>query len=691
MNNKFALFVITIVFLLSNVLVVNSCCVQVETPNGSVVNRKTIYVNINNTEGPWNGTLEFPYQHIYDAVENANAGDVIYVFSGIYYENVIVDKSLSIIGENKSNSIIDGMYKEFVIHSIEDYVSINNFTIRNSGGYMHNAGIKVESKNNLITNCIFYRTKTGIYVNNTGYNEITNCIFYTNGEGIYLKSSRGSKISNCYFAHNGLGLNLESSDAIEINGCYANTNGIAFYFNNSSNVEVLQCAVYNNNDNQGGFFIDHSRDIRVVNCNINHNGVGIKLANCSSIFISNCSLFWNTHFAIIIYKNSEDIKVENSEIVQNLRFGVYIEHSSCMLFQNNLYGSLFGIFNKYSLCNARYNWWGSPFGPAVVERETKDRIFMKFGRITFFPWLLEKVECTGTTWEIDYDLYNIEINNSRYVEIELPGLDSDNDKVPDWWEEKWGYDPFSWDNHKNLDPDEDSLNNIEECFTDEWGSNPFHKDIFLEFDWIKAQKPGVTNKPPSNLINKIKSFFEKHDITFHVDDGSLGGGEEISYKARFSDTEIRDLYWNYFLHNDLDNPRKGIFHYGLICDYGNEGGFAFVGCNHLDSFIIPTQFLVDRSPLFSRGRYVIGGSIHELGHTLGLTVDDYRGIDNMITTVPFTIQWWKYGNYRSCMNYRHTYVIINFSDGSHGKGDFDDWSNLDFGFFKNTHFEMSQK
>jgi len=43
------------------------------------------------------------------------------------------------------------------------------------------------------------------------------------------------------------------------------------------------------------------------------------------------------------------------------------------------------------------------------------------------------------------------------------------------------------------------------------------------------------------------------------------------------------------------------------------------------------------------------------------------------------------------MNYRYTYRIIDYSDGYHGKGDYKDWSNLDFEFFKNTHFEWPKE
>lgn len=689
MKKKFISLLITSIFILSNYLIINSVDGYVELQN---TNKGIIYVDDDNKEGPWNGTLEFPFRYIQDAIDNATEGDIIYVFEGIYCENIVVYKSLTIIGENKSSTIIDGMYKEFVVLITIDFTYLTNFTTRNSGGYMHNAGIIIDSEQNQIANCIFYRTKTGIYINKSYYNEINNCTFYNNGEGIYIKSSRNNKIRNCIFCNNGIGINMQSSDSIKIIGCYAHTNGIAFFFDNSTKIESIKCAAYNNNDNQGGFFMSNCGDIYISNCNIYHNGVGIKISNSSNIYILNCNLFLNTHFGINLNKNSKNVSIEKCELFENLRYGIQSKKSNFQLINNNIHNSICGLYSEYSHCNARFNWWGSHFGPALFERQSKDRIIMKFSRITFFPWLFNKVENAGTDWEIDYELANIEINHSRYIEIELPGIDSDNDHIPDWWEEKWGYDKNSWNDHKILDPDADGLNNIEECYTDKWDSNPYCKDVFLEFDWVEVKNPdNPSNKPADKYVKKIIDIFQNHNISLHVDLGNLEGGEETPYISNFSYADLRDLYWEYFLHNDLNNPRKGIFHYCLVCDYGAGPGFAFMGWNHLDSFQISAEMIQSNPPIYSRERYIVGGALHELGHTFGLTVDDHGGNDNMIATRLFSVQWWKYKNYKSCMNYQYTYTIIDFSDGNHGKGDFDDWSNLDFSFFKNTHFQLSQK
>jgi hypothetical protein len=85
---------------------------------------------------------------------------------------------------------------------------------------------------------------------------------------------------------------------------------------------------------------------------------------------------------------------------------------------------------------------------------------------------------------------------------------------------------------------------------------------------------------------------------------------------------------------------------------------------------------------------LIGGAlVHHLGHTLGLTADTFDGIDNIGSSRVFTFQWLKYRNYESCMNYRYKYKSLTFSDGTNGRGDFNDWENLDFSFFKDSKFE----
>jgi hypothetical protein len=221
---------------------------------------------------------------------------------------------------------------------------------------------------------------------------------------------------------------------------------------------------------------------------------------------------------------------------------------------------------------------------------------------------------------------------------------------------------------------------------DQYGANPFHKDIFLELDWMKSKVTGQVNKPSEGIIKEAADVFAQHNITLHVDVGDLGGGEEIPSLSNFSFSDLVDLYWQYFLHYDLNNPRKGIFRYGIICDVGPDVNFPFMGWDQLDSFLISAQRLSEQFPLYSRDRLIMGGVVHHLGHTLGLLADVYGGIDNVGTLRPISMQWFTYRHYQSNMNYWYKYWTFSYSDGTHGQGDFDDYGHLDFSFFKNSSF-----
>ena len=84
------------------------------------------------------------YATIQDAI-NANEtvnGDTIKVDSGTYYESIDVNKSLTLVGEDRNTTIIDGNgtgtwtgFRTYyaIIVVTANYVSISNFTVRNAG------------------------------------------------------------------------------------------------------------------------------------------------------------------------------------------------------------------------------------------------------------------------------------------------------------------------------------------------------------------------------------------------------------------------------------------------------------------------------------------------------------------------------------------------------------------------------
>ena len=75
------------------------------------------------------------YDNIQDAVDAAGMGDTIYVYNGTYDEHVIVSESLTLLGQNENNVIIDGGGSGDCVQISSSDVVINGFTITNASRY----------------------------------------------------------------------------------------------------------------------------------------------------------------------------------------------------------------------------------------------------------------------------------------------------------------------------------------------------------------------------------------------------------------------------------------------------------------------------------------------------------------------------------------------------------------------------
>lgn len=73
------------------------------------------------------------YTKIQDAVNASSDGDTVFVYTGLYNENVYVNKSINLLGENKETTIIDGNGGKYAVFLTKNSTSviINGFTIRN--------------------------------------------------------------------------------------------------------------------------------------------------------------------------------------------------------------------------------------------------------------------------------------------------------------------------------------------------------------------------------------------------------------------------------------------------------------------------------------------------------------------------------------------------------------------------------
>jgi hypothetical protein len=272
------------------------------------------------------------------------------------------------------------------------------------------------------------------------------------------------------------------------------------------------------------------------------------------------------------------------------------------------------------------------------------------------------------------------------------GEDADADNIPIEWEFWWGYNPFVYENHSALDPDNDSISNLEEFYTRSFSSDPFRKDLFLEMDYMDVGPNGEQSIVPEDSREQLKDPFARRNIVFHFDTGEINGGELIPFDPLIIIGEVRPLYNKYFLHNDSTTWRRGVFHYGIYVYSTKPNGYGFSG--DVDPFMGynpgTNAFIISSKQMEKNARwnlkplsyYYASATMHEMGHTMSLRNGHPPGCDNHFGGAPWQLGYWIYRNYKSIMNYRYTYHIFDYSDGSHGKRDFDDWSNLNLSYFE---------
>jgi parallel beta-helix repeat protein len=134
---------------------------------------------------------------IQEAIDAANAGDTILADSGTYYENVVVNKSLSLIGENEYTTIIDGNQTGNVVVVTANAVNITGFTIRNSSGATDTACVALGNCTNILVEDISAIGNNGVGIGlwATSNSTIRN-VTASGGIGIALQLSNGNVLEN---------------------------------------------------------------------------------------------------------------------------------------------------------------------------------------------------------------------------------------------------------------------------------------------------------------------------------------------------------------------------------------------------------------------------------------------------------------------------------------------------------------
>ncbi|MFX0209311.1 MAG: nitrous oxide reductase family maturation protein NosD, partial [Candidatus Hodarchaeota archaeon] len=293
---------------------------------------KTLYVG---------GTGEGNYTKIQDAIDNASDGDTVYVYddSSPYYELVVIDKSINLIGEDRDTTIIDGSEGD-IINIYADRVDISGFTIQNSGYNWDDAGIEImHSSYNSITGNIISNNYHGIILY-TNSNTISDNIITSNFDGgLILLGSKNNIISINTFSDNVDGVILDGgsdynnildnvffNDGVRISFAHQNT-----FSNNLINGKPIvylegESDVVIDDEDAGQVILVSCNSITVQDQNLSNTSVGLTLIDTDNCLISDNIITNNTRG--ICTKGSCNNSIEDNTFFNNKEWTIILDEDS---------------------------------------------------------------------------------------------------------------------------------------------------------------------------------------------------------------------------------------------------------------------------------------------------------------------------------------------------------------------------
>ena len=263
------------------------------------------------------------YNVIQDAIDNASNNDSILVYYGTYYENLEINKTITLLGG--ISPILNGMNNTGITIESNSTV-IRNFTVTNCSV----AAIVVNGSNVTIENASITESYAGIVINSEeGNNTIYNCVFtncdpYSIFLGGSLNSSNNTVVNNV-FRDSTSAVCIESNLNSVLNNTMDNLSiGIA--------VEICNRNILSGNSINNTIFgieIAGTYGNTVVNNSISNNSYGILFYfTCNTNNISLNRIFNNNHDGISIQGSSSNNTIMKNYIYNCGEKGINLSNSS---------------------------------------------------------------------------------------------------------------------------------------------------------------------------------------------------------------------------------------------------------------------------------------------------------------------------------------------------------------------------